>query len=226
MDPLTMLTLAQGVVGLGQTIGGALSGAKRPEYELPPALRESLALARINVANPYSPGYRQAKAQSDLTMANQIAAAQQQGNPQESIQTIAAGQQKTQRELEMYNEQDQKQDVSNLQGELGKLQQAQDLMFQMNQFAPYADKSQQSKNMIGAGLENMFAAGDQYAQMSMMKDLYGLNAKNTPSGVSQSAPNNQYPMSYEEAIQLMNQMKISASPTISSKPMGLVKKPR
>ena len=63
-----MLTLAQGVVGLGQTIGGALSSAKRPEYELPPALRESLALARINVANPYSAGYGQAKAQSDLTM--------------------------------------------------------------------------------------------------------------------------------------------------------------
>lgn len=183
-----MLTIAQGVVGLGQTIGGALSGAKRPEYELPPALRESLALARINVANPYSAGYGQAKAQSDLTMANQIAAAQQQGNPQESIQTIAAGQQRAQRELEMYNEQDQKQDISNLQGELGKLQQAQDLMFQMNEFAPYADKSQQSKNMIGAGLENLFAAGDQYAQMGLLKDLYG-NKQSKQTGLDQNQLN-------------------------------------
>lgn len=183
-----MLTLAQGVVGLGQTIGGALSSAKRPEYELPPALRESLALARINVANPYSAGYGQAKAQSDLTMANQIAAAQQQGNPQESIQTIAAGQQKAQRELEMYNEQDQKQDISNLQGELGKLQQAQDLMWQMNEFAPYADKSQQSKNMIGAGLENLFAAGDQYAQIGLLKDLYG-NKQAKQTGLDQNQLN-------------------------------------
>ena len=171
MDPMTILALGQGVLGLGQSIGGTLSGGKRPEYEIPPALRESLALARINVADPNAPGYGQAKAEADLTMSNQLAAAQQQGNPQESIQAIAGAQQKSMRDLEMYNQQSQQQDYASLQGELGKLQQAQDLQFQMNKFAPYADKSQQSKNMIGAGLQNLYGAGDMYAQMDMIKKM-------------------------------------------------------
>ena len=170
---MTMMALAQGAVGLGQVIGGAFSSAKRPEYKMPEAVRQSLALAKMNVANPYSPGYSQAKAESDLTAANQLQAAQQQGNPMEAIQTIAGAQQKANRDLQMYNEQDQKSDVSNLQGELAKVAQAQDLMFQMNEFAPYQDKSQQSKNMIGGGLENIFAAGSQFTSMDLLKKLYG-----------------------------------------------------
>lgn len=172
MDPMTILALSQGVLGLGQSIGGMLSKGKRPEYELPPALRESLALAKINVADPNAAGYGQAKEQADLTLANQLAAAQQQGNPQESIQSLAASQQKTMRDLEMYNQQSQQQDYASLQGELGKLQQAQDLQFQMNEFAPYADQSQQSKNIIGAGLQNLYGAGDMYAQIDMINKLY------------------------------------------------------
>jgi len=221
-----MLALGQGILGGAQMIGGLLSGGKRPEYEIPPALRESLALARVNVADPNAPGYGQAKMQADLTLSNQLAAAQQQGNPQESIQSLAGAQQKSMRDLEMYNQQSQQQDYASLQGELGKLQQAQDLQFQMNQFAPYADKSQQSKNMIGGGLQNIFSAGDMYAQMDMINKMYGLKTKNIPSGVSQSAPGNNYPMGYEEALQLMNQMKITASPTIASRPIGRVKKPQ
>ena len=147
-----------------------------------------------------------------------------QGNPQESIQALASAQQKSMRDLEMYNQQSQQQDYASLQGELGKLQQAQDLQFQMNEFAPYADKSQQSKNMIGGGLQNLYNAGDMYAQMGMINKMYGLNATGPQNGVSQSTQNNNYPMSYEEAYQLMNQMKISASPTITSRPIGRVKK--
>ena len=219
-----MLALGQGVLGGAQMIGGLLSSGKRPEYEIPPALRESLALARLNVADPNAPGYGQAKAQTELTLSNQLAAAQMQGNPQESIQALASAQQKSMRDLEMYNQQSQQQDYASLQGELGKLQQAQDLQFQMNEFAPYADKSQQSKNMIGGGLQNLYNAGDMYAQMGMINKMYGLNATGPQNGVSQSTQNNNYPMSYEEAYQLMNQMKISASPTITSRPIGRVKK--
>ena len=176
MDPMTMLALGQGILGGAQMIGGFFSKGNRPDYEIPPALRESLALARLNVADPNAPGYGQAKAQADLTLSNQLAAAQQQGNPQESIQALAGAQQKTMRDLEMYNQQSQQQDYAGLQGELGKLQQAQDLQFQMNEFAPYADKSQQSKNMIGGGLQNLYNAGDMFAQMDMIKKQYSQTA--------------------------------------------------
>lgn len=216
-----MLALGQGVLGGVQMIGGLLSSGNRPEKEIPPALRESLALARINVADPNAPGYGQAKAQTELTLSNQLAAAQMQGNPQESIQALASAQQKSMRDLEMYNQQSQQQDYASLQGELGKLQQAQDLQWQLNEFAPYADKSQQSKNMIGGGLQNIFGAGDMYAQLSM------INGPKTPfsppSGVSKSSPFNSYPMSYEEGLHLMNQMQMGSSPTIGSKPTGLIK---
>jgi hypothetical protein len=176
LDIMTIMSLAQGAIGGAQAIGGMLSGSKRPEYKMPEAVRQSLALAKMNVANPYSPGYSQAKAESDLTAANQLNAAQQQGNPMEAIQTIAGAQQKANRDLQMYNEQDQKSDVSNLQGELAKVAQAQDLMFQMNEFAPYQDKSQQSKNLIGGGVENIFEAGGQLGQMEMLRKLYGDNS--------------------------------------------------
>ena len=217
-----MMALAQGAVGLGQVIGGAFSNAKRPEYKMPEAVRQSLALAKMNVANPYSPGYSQAKAESDLTAANQLNAAQQQGNPMEAIQTIAGAQQKANRDLQMYNEQDQKSDVSNLQGELAKVAQAQDLMFQMNEFAPYQDKSQQSKNMIGGGLENLFGAGGQLAEMGLLGKIYGGSPEATPSGVSQSQKGWNYPMSYEEGAGIMDAMKIGSSPTIKSKKTGMI----
>mgnify|MGYP006910134126 FL=1 len=219
---MTMMALAQGAVGLGQVIGGAFSSAKRPEYKMPEAVRQSLALAKMNVANPYSPGYSQAKAESDLTAANQLQAAQQQGNPMEAIQTIAGAQQKANRDLQMYNEQDQKSDVSNLQGELAKVAQAQDLMFQMNEFAPYQDKSQQSKNMIGGGLENLFGAGGQLAEMDLLGKIYGESPVGTPSGVSQSQKGWNYPMSYEEGAGIMDAMKIGSSSTIKSKKTGMV----
>jgi hypothetical protein len=73
----------------------------------------------------------------------------------------------------MYNEQSQRQDVGDLQGELAKVAQAQDLIFQMNEFAPYQDKSQQSKNMIGGGIENIFAAGSEFTSVDLLKKLYG-----------------------------------------------------
>jgi len=189
---------------------------------MPEAVRQSLALAKMNVANPYSPGYSQAKAESDLTAANQLNAAQQQGNPMEAIQTIAGAQQKANRDLQMYNEQDQKSDVGNLQGELAKVAQAQDLMFQMNEFAPYQDKSQQSKNMIGGGLENLFGAGGQLAEMDLLGKIYGESPVGTPSGVSQSQKGWNYPMSYEEGAGIMDAMKIGSSPTIKSKKTGMV----
>lgn len=189
---------------------------------MPEAVRQSLALAKMNVANPYSPGYSQAKAEADLTAANQLNAAQQQGNPMEAIQTIAGAQQKANRDLQMYNEQDQKSDVSNLQGELAKVAQAQDLMFQMNEFAPYQDKSQQSKNMIGGGLENLFGAGGQLAEMDLLGKIYGESPVGTPSGVSQSQKGWNYPMSYEEGAGIMDAMKIGSSPTIKSKKTGMV----
>lgn len=222
LDIMTIMSLAQGAIGGAQAIGGLLSGAKRPEYRMPEAVRQSLALAKMNVANPYSPGYSQAKAESDLTAANQLQAAQQQGNPMEAIQTIAGAQQKSNRDLQMYNEQDQKSDVSNLQGELAKVAQAQDLMFQMNEFAPYQDKSQQSKNMIGGGLENLFGAGGQLAEMDLLGKIYGESPVGTPSGVSQSQKGWNYPMSYEEGAGIMDAMKIGSSPTIKSKKTGMV----
>jgi hypothetical protein len=100
----------------------------------------------------------------------------------EAIQTSAGAQQKSNRDLQMYNEQDQKNDVGNLQNELAKVAQAQDLMFQMNEFAPYQDQSQQSKNMIGGGVENIFGAAGQYGQMDLLKKLYG-----SPAQVSKEA---------------------------------------
>lgn len=164
MNPALIPVILQAGAGAAQLIGGSgsLFGNKRPEYEIPDALKQTLALAKIRASDPYAPGYSQAKSNVDLSTANLINAAP---NKQESLGMIAGAQNAAYRDLAEMNAQSQYQDEMNLQQALGDYAKAEDLAFQMNEFGPYADRAQEGRNVVGAGLENLFTAADQYAMI-------------------------------------------------------------
>ena len=162
MDPFTIMSLAKGALGLGQTIGSLFKKDERPISEMPNALKESLALANAQVGSRM-PGYTQAVDQANMVAANQLAAAGQSGNALEAVQTIAGSQQGAMREIAQADAQAERQDIANLQNTLAQVAQAQDQEFMANEMAPYQDSSQEKRDLFGAGMENVFGAMNMYA---------------------------------------------------------------
>lgn len=171
--------IISGVTGAGQLIAGAMSAAsnKRPDYQIPSALRQSVALARAQVQDPYAPGYGQAKDNLDLAAANAVYASQQSGNAQIGLGEIVGQTESGLRELQAMNAKDQKGDIQDYRVALAQYAQAQDTQFQMNEFAPYAQRAQESRDVFGAGLENIMGAAQQYGLMSTYQN------KRVPGGV-------------------------------------------
>lgn len=170
MAPLALPAIIQGVAGIGQLLGGAIGtmGTKRPEYEIPDALKQSLALAKINFQDPNMPGYTQAKEVIDLQTANLIRGAQEAGNAQQSIQQIAEAARIGSSDLARMNAEDQRRDQSELNQVLGKVAEAEDMQFQINEFGKFQDQSQRFADIFGAGLENVFGAADKGAMLGLL----------------------------------------------------------
>lgn len=167
--PAVMIpSLISGGVGLAQTIGGAIGtlGAKRPEYEVPEALEQSVALARIRTQDPYAPGYTQAKENLDLAAANALYTAQQSGNAQIGLGEVVGRTEAGYRGLQEMNIEDQARDVRDYESSLAQLAEAQDMEYQMNEFAPYAQRYQESRDVLGAGLENVMGAAKDYGLLA------------------------------------------------------------
>ena len=154
MDPFSVLAIAQGAVGLGQTIGSWFKKDKRPEYKMPDALKQSLALAQMNVGSR-APGYSQAVDEANLITSNQLGAVQ---NRAEAVQGIAGAQQAQMRDINRMDAESERQDRLNLQNTLSQVAQAQDQEFAANELAPYQDAAREKRDMFGAGMENIFGA--------------------------------------------------------------------
>lgn len=195
--PAVMIpSLISGGVGLAQTIGGALGsfGAKRPKYEIPESLKQSVALARIRTQDPYAPGYTQAKENLDLAAANALYASQQSGNAQIGLGEIVGQTEAGYRNLQEQNIQSQQRDISEYQSALGEMAKAEDLQFQMNEFAPYAQKYQQSRDIFGAGLENIMGAARDYG-LIQSSGVMGGSASQGARGIEPLSPLPSLPLS-------------------------------
>lgn len=170
MAPLALPAIIQGVAGIGQLLGGAIGtmGTKRPEYQIPDALKQSLALAKINFQDPNMPGYTQAKEVIDLQTANLIRGAVDSGNAQQSIQQIAEAARLGSSDLARMNAEDQRRDQDQLNQILGKVAEAEDMQFQINEFGKFQDQSQRFADIFGAGLENVFGAADKGAMLGLL----------------------------------------------------------
>lgn len=200
MDPVTL-----GILGTGaaQLIGGLIkkAKAKRPEYEIPAEAFQQLALAKLKAQDPYAPGYTQAAEQLGATTSNAIDIAAQSGNLSESLSSIVAQQALGSRNLQAQNIQQQANDQQLLMKSLEQMAKYQDQEFNLNELAPYSDMYNESREMIGAGLENLVQGGTLATiddGSNIFKNLFKKKQNTLPSGTSTPGQ-----MSSDDFIKLM-----------------------
>lgn len=155
---MTGLEIGMLVTALGQLTGGIGKDLlnERPKKDLPPALMQSLSLANVRAMDPLGPGYDQARALQAQNSANQLAAAQAAGNPMEAIQSIVGAQNEGLSNLAAMQAQYRDTAQRDLQQKLSEVAGAEDTQWQINEFAPVADRKREGRDMIGAGTQNLF----------------------------------------------------------------------
>ena len=150
MDPITasiLLGAATNVAGFGLK---KFMGANRPEYEIPESARQALAQARILQADKNMPGEQKALEQIGISSANATQAASQGGNVLEAISAIQGQQDRATQGVLARSEADQRNDQERLMQQLGIMSQYEDQKYQMNEFAPYAENQQETRDLVGA----------------------------------------------------------------------------
>lgn len=152
--------LFRGIFGASQASKArkGLANLERPEYEIPDSAKQALAYARLSMGE--MPGATERREAIGSSASNAVQLARESGNPLLAIAGIQQNQDQASRELSVdqanYNvAQNQK-----LQEALGRYGQYQDLKWQMNEYAPYKQKYDEYRHMLGAGQQNMFSAVD------------------------------------------------------------------
>jgi hypothetical protein len=154
MIPLPILV--SGATSAAQLLGGfGKLARRRPEYEIPESARRALGMASARATDPRMPGYGQAQENINLAAANAMSALQQSGNTAIGLQGVVGQAQAANRDLSAQNEMSQQRDLMSYESALGTMGEYEDLQFQMNEFAPYSDRQQEGRDMIGGGLENL-----------------------------------------------------------------------
>jgi hypothetical protein len=144
-------------MGISQMVQGqaGLSQLQRPEYNTPREIEEMQALSRMEYQDPLMPGELAARdrlAQSSAKAYQQASAA---GNPFAAIAAIQAGQQAGDLNLSTQSAMHRAKDLEAYKRALQTTAKYRDMEFQMNEFAPYAEKAQEYRDMIGAGTKNV-----------------------------------------------------------------------
>jgi hypothetical protein len=169
MIPLAAIPIiAGGAQALIGGIGAALQ--KRPEYKIPDAVNQQLGYAAYNASSGL-PSYGNALNQIDANTANALSAARESGNPMAAISAIQANQNAGTNDLNVNDANYRASQQQQLQQALAQKAQYDDQAWQINEYAPYADKRKLFENMFGAGVKNMMGGLDNMASMDAMKQL-------------------------------------------------------
>jgi len=137
-----------------------LASLERPEYETPSGVMSAMAIARQQAADPYMPGEAEMRNRAAQAGANAFANAREVGNPLAVVGQIQAGQGRAMQNIGIASAEQQVRDERNLQDMYGVYAKYQDQEYQMNKFAPYAQKYNEGREQVGAGQQNLFSALD------------------------------------------------------------------
>jgi hypothetical protein len=153
--------ISMGIGGV-QTLAGVMGllGNQRDDYEIPDSVKQAMAMAQMRVADPKAPGYDQAKSNIDLQTANALNQAVQTGSGTEALASVVGAQDQAYRGLAEMSARSQDMDLDRLQQSLQMYANYEDQEFQMNEYAPYAQKFQLFSDMVGGGLENIYQGMD------------------------------------------------------------------
>ena len=147
--------------------GQALAGTPRPKYEIPNEVLQATTIARQNYADTVMPGQSFMEGQNNLAAQNAIQALQVSGAPISAVAGIQAQQSKNAQEIGIQAANWQRQDETAYQQALGMLADQKAQQWQVNEFAPYSQAYAEGRQMMGAGMENMYGAFDSLANMAM-----------------------------------------------------------
>jgi hypothetical protein len=139
----------------------------RPEYKIPDAIQDNVDIASREFNYGEIPGYGKLLDRNAVAAANSVAAAQQGGNALGSIAGIQAAEGRANENLGIANANYRKANLSNLLGANGQLGRSQDVAWQMNEFAPWADKYQFKNNMADLANQRWTTALDSYNSLGM-----------------------------------------------------------
>lgn len=178
----------QGVLGIGQLIGGALMNPERPTYQIPDEIKNMLALRQMNLGGRMA-GATQAQANIMQSQANTVGAYQGTlRNPNAILAGVSAAQGQTNRafgNLGAMEAQDYQRRLAGLEGAQRSMAQYRDKAFDINEMQPYVDEARTKAALIGAGLRNISggAAGvagavGENEYMNMVQKMYGLDGGN------------------------------------------------
>ena len=159
MIPLSLLPFAaQGIAGLMQAGSGLLGmSAKRPEYHMPTEIKQSTGLAN-QLFNSDTPQYGQNREAAEVAASNAYKQASETGQGMNAAAAIQGNLNKQYSTLAGQNAAYKTQNAGVLQNALNNQAEYADREWQINKYAPYADKVQQGRQMFGAGLSNLFGA--------------------------------------------------------------------
>ncbi len=133
-------------------------GSGRPDYEIPDSARQALNLARIQAADPNMPGEQKAIERAGVSAANSARVSQESGNALEALPSIQGQYDATTQGILARSEADQKDDQQRLAQQLGMMAQYKDQEWQLNKFAPYAEKQQETRDLVGSLSTNLSSA--------------------------------------------------------------------
>lgn len=171
MDPMTIAAIMGGfqtAVGAAQAIGGAgtLLGNRRPEKRIPTAATRNLALSQMR-AYQDMPGLIEARGRASLAENNAIMAAQQGGRGTAAIAGIYGQSARERERLTTQNLQYRSRMMDQYQQDLSRFGQLQDQVWMYNEFGPYEQRFQEGRDVLGAGIENIFGGLDIYGKKAL-----------------------------------------------------------
>ena len=160
----------QGITGLIQNRRGreGLANLERPEYKIPDDINAMLTMAAQRYSDPYTTGEVNAMRNIGLSGANALQAGRDSGNIGGIVPAVAAQQSAAYNRLAEQVDANKERQQAALTDMLGVRAKYKDQEWQMNQFAPYSDKYQEFRQMVGGGEQNIFGALNNLSGIGMM----------------------------------------------------------
>jgi len=160
----------QGITGLVQNRRGreGLANLERPEYKMPDEINAMLTMAAQRYSDPYTTGEVNAMRNIGLSGANALQAGRDSGNVGGIVPAVAAQQSAAYNRLAEQVDANKERQQATLTDMLGVRAKYKDQEWQMNEFAPYVDKMNEYREMVGSGQQNMFGALNSLSGIGMM----------------------------------------------------------
>jgi len=179
MDPMTL--------GLLLNTGGLIAsqmGGNRPKYEIPDSAKQALGQARLLAYDQSAPGESRRMDAARLSSANAVRAAQEGGNALEAVAGIQGQENRAVQGILADSEANQRQDQNQYMDMLLRMGDKEDMEFQMNEFAPFADKQNEMRDILGGMTQNMYNLSEKERILEALKRSGGWTGGSTTPSIA------------------------------------------